>query len=295
MRQFLILLNILCFAFVAYGADPLVKSSVVYKEALDNLSQPTDIVFQDKDNWLLYSVMGKITPYSKNKAGKPYQSKDLVGGICFVELDKNYYLCDSENKLLHKLNSKFEVISTVKSTTGKMRFDPTDIVKVNDGLYYIIDNDNHRILLWNPKDMKFTGEWGRSGTDRGSLRYPFSAVVDNHDLLYVTEVMNTRVQMFSPAGRSTFEVGGWGVNPGQFYRPKGIAMLNDKYLVVSDGYLGVLQVFDLYGNFVGVVSDDNGKVRRYSSPTRIRAYGDNVAVIDYYDHTLEILSITGLK
>lgn len=288
-------MSILCWSFVAYGADQLVKSSVVMREQLDNRSIPTDIVFQDKDNWLLYSVNGKITPYSKQKAGKPYQSKDLVGGICFVEIDKNYYFCDSANKMLHKLNSKYEFVSTINSTTGKMRFDPTDIVKGSNELYYVIDNDNHRIMLWNPKDMKFTGEWGKLGLDRGLLRYPFSAVVDSHNLLYVTEVLNTRVQMFAPNGRSTFDIGTWGVEPGQLYRPKGLALLNDKYLVVSDGYLGVLQIFDTYGNFVGVVSDENGKIRRYSSPTRIRAYGDMVAVLDYYDHVLEIISITGLK
>ncbi|MDR2884685.1 MAG: hypothetical protein LBV09_06210, partial [Deferribacteraceae bacterium] len=79
MRQFLIILNILCFAFVAYAAEPAnITSSVVYRDVLDNRTAPTDIVFQNEDNWLLYSVMGIVTPYSNNKAGKSYQSKDLV-------------------------------------------------------------------------------------------------------------------------------------------------------------------------------------------------------------------------
>jgi hypothetical protein len=252
-------------------------------------------VFQDKDNWLLYSVNGLVTPYSKNKAGKPYQSKDLVGGICFVAIDNNIYYCDSQNSVLRKLNSKYETVASIGSTTGKMKFNPTDIVKLKDDLYYIIDNHNHRILLWNPKDMQFKGTWGENGLGRGQLRHPFSAVVDKYNMLQVTEVMNTRIHVFAPNGRSIRELATWGVEPGQTFRPKGLAILNDKYLVVSDGYLGVLQVFDIYGDFVGVITDESGNVRRYSSPTRIRAYGDMVAVLDYYDHILEIISITGLK
>jgi hypothetical protein len=279
---------------VAYGAERI-QSSVVFNEKLGNASSPTDIVFQDKDNWLLYSVNGKVIPYSNNKAGRPYQSRNLRGGICFVEIDKNFYFCDSQGGALRRLNSNYQVTATIESTTGNRKFNPTDVVKVRDDLYYIIDNNNHRIHSWNPQTGEFTNAWGEMGLGRGQLRFPFSAVVDNNRILYVTEVMNTRIQAFAINGRAVFTIGLWGVEPGQLFRPTGLALLHDRYLVVSDGYLGVLQIFDLYGNFVGVVTDERGNVRRYGVPTRIRAFDDLVAVLDYYEHTLEIISITGLK
>jgi hypothetical protein len=268
------------------------------REQLDNRSTPTDIIFRSASSWLLYSyVEGKITEYEGGRAVRSRKSPDLQGGICFVMLDKSIYFCDSNNGALRQLKPDYTLLRTIRATAGAggKRFNPTDVVRANNNLYYIVDNANHRVLLMNPQDGKITNQWGRMGIDRGFMRYPFSAVVDNTNLLYVSEVLNTRVQMFAPTGRSTMEIGGWGIDPGQFFRPKGLALINNKYLIVSDGYLGVLQAFDLQGNFVGVITDASGNVRRYASPTRIRAFGDRLAVLDYYNNVFEVLSISGLK
>ncbi len=296
MKRLVIVLLFLCAACIAHGQDILIPSTVVLREQLDNRSTPTDIIFKSKDNWLLYSaVEGRVTEYDRNRPGKVYKSQDLKDGICFVELDRSIYFCDSRNRALRQLNTDYSLIRTIRAAPAGALFDPTDIVKANMYLYYVVDNDNHRILLMTPQDGRFTNQWGRMGYDRGMLRYPFSAVVDNANLLYVTEVLNTRVQMFAPTGRGTLEIGSWGVEPGQLYRPKGLALMHNKYLIISDGYLGVLQIFDVYGNFVGVITDEQGKVRRYASPTRIRAYDDRLAVLDYYDNVFEVISIPGLK
>ena len=295
MKRLLIPIILAFFVCAAYGADT-VSSVVVMREQLDNRSIPTDIIFRSADNWLLYSyVEGKVTEYNGNKPGKVYQSQNLKDGVCLVELDGAIYFCDSKNRSLRLLNKDYSLIRTIRAAPDRAPFDPTDVVKVNAGLYYVVDNDNHRILLMTPQDGKFADQWGGMGIGRGRLRYPFSAVVDKTSLLYVTDVLNTRVQMFAPNGRGTLEIGDWGVEPGQFYRPKGLALINDKYLVVSDGYLGVLQVFDVYGTFIGVVADERGAVRKYSSPTRIRAYGNRIAVLDYYEGLLEIISLSGLQ
>jgi len=296
MNRFLVVSIFVCLACVAYGQDILIPSTMVMREQLDNRSTPTDIIFKNSDDWLLYSaVEGRITEYKENRAVKIYESQYLKDGICFVELDRSIYFCDSKNRVLRQLNTDYTLIRTISAAPGRAPFDPTDIVKGNTYLYFVVDNDNHRILLMTPQNGDFTGQWGQMGYDRGMLRYPFSAVFDNANLLYVTEVLNTRVQMFAPTGRSTLEIGSWGVEPGQLYRPKGLALMHNKYLIVSDGYLGVLQIFDVYGTFIGVVADEQGNIRRYSSPTRIRAYGDRLAVLDYYDNLFEVITIQGLK
>ena len=84
----------------------------------------------------------------------------------------------------------------------------------------------------------------------------------------MVEPINTRVQVLNPDGKFVGFIGGWGVKPGQLFRPKGVATYADK-IFVTDSYLGSVQVFDLSGNFLGVLADADGEAMKFITPMGI--------------------------
>jgi len=98
---------------------------------------------------------------------------------------------------------------------------------------------------------------------------PFLLDIDQEGNLYVVEVINTRVTVLAPDGKQLSTIGGWGVEKGEFYRPKGVAVDTQKRVFVSDSYLGVIQVFDQDGNIICVLKDEHGSLIKFVTPTGI--------------------------
>jgi streptogramin lyase len=85
--------------------------------------------------------------------------------------------------------------------------------------------------------------------------------------LYVVDVINTRVQVLNSQGSFVAEIGGWGVEKGEFFRPKGVAVDKNNRVYVSDSYTGVIQVFESSGEFYGALGDPaTGKVKKFRTP-----------------------------
>jgi DNA-binding beta-propeller fold protein YncE len=84
----------------------------------------------------------------------------------------------------------------------------------------------------------------------------------------VVEPINTRVQVLNSSGKFVRFVGGWGVMPGQLFRPKGVVVWGNRVLV-TDSYLGSIQAFDLDGSLLGVLTDAAGAPMKFTTPTGI--------------------------
>jgi hypothetical protein len=64
-------------------------------------------------------------------------------------------------------------------------------------------------------------------------------------------------------------IGGWGVDLGQFYRPKGVCVDKKGIVFVSDSVLGVIQTFHSNGDFNAVLGTENGEVLKWKTPLGI--------------------------
>lgn len=85
------------------------------------------------------------------------------------------------------------------------------------------------------------------GTGPGQFRYPGFAAVGSGGLLYVSDGLNARVQVFDRAGKFVREIGRRGDGPGTFARPKGVALDSEGHLYVVDAAFGNVQLFDDHG------------------------------------------------
>jgi DNA-binding beta-propeller fold protein YncE len=214
-----------------------------------------------------------------NSSGKylsSFGSRGKGGGKCDTPLgidsarDGSIYLADSGNRLIQVFDAsgsfRFQFPVQVKDSLRPP--DPVDVVIDEEkDRCYVIDNDNHRVLVYTKDGSRLVEQWGTSGEKPGEFQFPFLAALDNQSTLYVVDVLNTRVQAINHEGRALAYIGKWGVDRGQFYRPKGVALDKKERIYVSDSYLGVVQVFKRYRKFLGVLGNGDGEVVRFKTPT----------------------------
>ncbi|MBW1752148.1 MAG: NHL repeat-containing protein [Deltaproteobacteria bacterium] len=180
------------------------------------------------------------------------------------------YIADSGNHRVQifKPNGNYIAEMKIPSKNGNLS-DPTDVV-VDDSRNrcYIVDNDNHRILVYDLATLTLIDTYGTPGTDKRAFRYPFLITLNKAKYLYIVDVINTRVQVLNPDGLFVAFIGGWGVEKGEFFRPKGVAIDKESRVFVSDSYMGIIQVFDSNGEFHAVVGDpEKGAVKKFVTPT----------------------------
>ena len=84
---------------------------------------------------------------------------------------------------------------------------PTSIAKDSRGNYFITDSGNHRIRKFDPQWQEIMS-FGEKGSEPGQFQYPLCVTVAPNDLLYVADLNNERVQVFSPFGQYLFAIDG---------------------------------------------------------------------------------------
>ena len=218
---------------------------------------------------VVYNAEGQFQFQFGSRGNEPGQLLFPLG--IATSPDGKIYVADSGNHRFQVFAEDGKPINAVALPTVSSGNppDPTDTVvdPLRERLY-ITDNDNHCILVYNLTTHKYESVWGGPGQGERQFRFPFLLDISPQGYLLVVEPINTRVQVLNPDGKFVGFIGGWGVKPGQLFRPKGVATCADQ-IFVTDSYLGSIQVFELSGGFLGVLADADGKVIKFVTPTGI--------------------------
>lgn len=189
-----------------------------------------------------------------------------------VDADGAVYIADAGNHRIQKFTADGAFLQQVALPPLDGRpADPVDVAVIpGQNRCYVADNDNHRILVVDLPKGKIVDILGEKGTGELQFRYPFLMAVSADARLYAVDVINTRVQAIDASGAFQNFVGGWGVEKGEFFRPKGVAVDPQGRVLVSDSYLGVVQVFDPNGTFHGALGEPAlRKVMKFRTPVGI--------------------------
>ena len=185
--------------------------------------------------------------------------------------DGKVYVADSGNHRFQVFSADGKGLKVVPlpSTASGVPPDPTDVA-IDDARQqlYVVDNDNHKLHVYNLSNNNFEQVWGGPGQGRRQFRFPFLIDTSSKGYVLVVEPINTRVQVLNSSGKFVCFIGGWGVKPGQLFRPKGIVTFEDR-VFVTDSYLGRVQVFNMTGDFVGMLTDSEGGSIQFTTPTGI--------------------------
>jgi len=122
--------------------------------------------------------------------------------------------------------------------------------------------------------------WGTGGSGDGQFLTCMDAAVGAAGNVYVTDLQNQRVQVFSSDGTFLFKWGSYGQGPGQFYNPTGIALDAAGNVYMAEQFNDRVQKFSASGEFltmwgsggvdsvhgIVVVGDDGlGRVRAFDT------------------------------
>ena len=121
-------------------------------------------------------------------------------------------------------------------------------VSVHGDSVFCVDNRNHRIVVFR-KPGASPEIWGKRGEAPGQFQSPFRIAADSSGRLFVTDVMNARVQWFSAFGKHLGTLKRFGAAEGKIFRPTGIALDLRGRVWIGDSYTGLVQLFEERGNF----------------------------------------------
>ncbi len=245
-----------------------------------SLSLPTDVVVDRKGNiYVLDGVHNSVKVFDRKgrflrKFGRLGNTKggfDTPVGIG-IDSEDNIYVCDTKNGriVVFKKTGEFVRDLVLKPEERGMAVPrPVDISVDDDrGLLYITDNANHMVLVYT-KAGAFIRTWGGRGVGEDEFRYP-ATLTFMGPKLFVVDVLGTRLQVINiETGVFAGQIGRWGVLPGEFFRPKGVAVDRDGFIYVTDSYMDVIQGFTEFGELVFILGDENDNIRRFTSPASI--------------------------
>jgi len=108
---------------------------------------------------------------------------------------------------------------------------------------FCVDNRNHKVLVFR-KPGSPPESWGKRGEGPGEFQSPFRLSIDPTGRVFVTDVLNARVQWFSPFGQHLGTLKRFGAGEGKIFRPTGLALDTRGRIWVGDSYTGLVQRFD---------------------------------------------------
>ncbi|WP_153304801.1 NHL repeat-containing protein [Desulfocapsa sulfexigens] len=243
----------------------------------EEFNQPSDVaVARNGTIYVVDGVNGKIKAFSPSgkplfTIGRPGTDPGEFAFPLGIGLDESgrVYVADSRNSRIQIFSATGDFISEipVPALNGE-KSDPTDVVADSSGKWcFVADNNNHRILQFDIATKKLINSYGKPGAEKWEFRYPFLMHLHRDKDLYIVDVINTRVQVLNTEGKFVTFVGGWGVEKGHFFRPKGITVDKNGLSYVSDSYMGVVQLFNITGTFHSVLGDPTtGKVKKFVTP-----------------------------
>jgi tripartite motif-containing protein 71 len=268
-----------------------------------NFSQPSDVsVSKDGLIYVVDGVNNKIKVFNQDgKLAFSFGRKGSLNGQLNYPLgiaiddSGKIYVADSGNHRVQIFNSTGRYINQIKlPTEDRNPPDPTDVaVNMSGNRLYVVDNENHYILIYELSTLKLIKTFGAPGAEEREFRYPFLIALDKDNYMYITDVVNTRVQVFNPDGLFVTVIGGWGVEKGEFFRPKGVAVDKNNRLYVSDSYMGVIQVFKQDGEFHSAVGDPTkGAVKKFIKPMGLFIDNNNrLYVVEMFAERVSVYSI----
>ena len=159
---------------------------------------------------------------------------------------------------------------------------------------YVADTGKERVAVFDADTFKFLRAIGGppkkvGDDDPGTLSKPSNVAVDREGLIYVSDTMNNRIQIFDADGEFVSMFGKSGDGPGTFARPKGIAIDTDGHIWIADAYQNRVEIFDKEGHLLAFFGSGGTLPGQFGVPAGVYFDKKNrVYVTDQLEGRLQI-------
>jgi DNA-binding beta-propeller fold protein YncE len=131
---------------------------------------------------------------------------------------------------------------------------PSGLTVDRHGRLLVADTHFYRVLIYSASgELLFQIGDGVQGTTPGRFGYPTDVVIDRAGNFYVADYGdNDRIQVFSPEGKWLRQWGGHGYAPGEFLKPRALAIDDRDRISVADSCNHRVQVFNTSGKLLAL-------------------------------------------
>lgn len=165
---------------------------------------------------------------------------------CALDDESRLYIADAQRKQIIVFDKAGKYLFAIGDGSSEK---PTDVI-VYQGKIWTTDLYGHQIKVYdkNTSELLFTFPQ----IQKGHPSYLFSPT--NLDIfdgeIYVTDTGDACIKVFSDVGDFLRKIGGFGKHPGQFVRPKGVAVDRQGRLFVVDAAFENVQIFNKNSNIL---------------------------------------------
>jgi hypothetical protein len=143
--------------------------------------------------------------------------------------------------------------------------------------------------------FSFVAKWGSSGSGNGQFNSPHGVAVDASGDVYVSDLLNARVEKFDSSGNFLTEWGSAGSGDGQFDLPLGLAVDPSGDVYVADVLNDRIEEFDSNGGFLRKWGSSGSGDGQFNHPFGVAVDGSgNVYVTDQQNNRVEKFDSTGV-
>jgi len=210
-----------------------------------------------------------------------------------VALDgqENLYVVEQEKKGISVFDHQQKRIRFITDPSIER---PTGIALDRErGKIYLADTGHTKSKEHTIKILNLAGELvGKIGKEKGDgpgqFLFPTYLALDPKGNLYVTDTLNSRVQMFDPDGKYVKSFGQRGNAWGMFDKPKGVAVDSFGNVYVADSGWSNVQIFNQKGEVLLFFGGRGPIPGMLKNPTAVAIDKENrIYVADYLNHRVE--------
>lgn len=244
---------------------------------------PLWVAVSDKHVWVSDSTQSNVQAFDHSGTYVSQFSVANAGPVVFYN-DELYVLDTAAHQV--------EVYSTAGALqrswgsfgTGNSQFVGMGGISVWDGEVYVVDSTRVRVFT---TAGTYVRKWGSAGDGESEFNWP-KAICAYHDMVWVADTGNFRVQQFTKSGLFIREFGEYGTGDGELDAPVGLCAYDEQVFVVEQNNCRI-QVFDDEGNWLKVYGSDGSGTNEFSAPWGICHANGRLYVGDVGNSRTQIL------
>ena len=143
---------------------------------------------------------------------------------------------------------------------GCERFKPAAVAVFGSKLY-VADLAAHRVEVFSISDGGHVASLGEIGSGLGQFYYPTGVATDEAGNVFISDMMNGRVQVFDQTYKAVLSMGQLGNRYGDMAKPRHLAIGSDDVVFIADAEFAHVHLFNTEGRLLmllGGVEDRAG-------------------------------------
>jgi hypothetical protein len=165
---------------------------------------------------------------------------------CYVDERNWLYIADGKRQQIIVFDESGKYVTSFGENEN---FKPTALF-VSDGKIWVANIMNHKILVYDKTTYQLLKQFPDIEPGAPGYLYQPTYIWVTNDRYYVSDFGDFRIKTYNQNFEFVDSIGSYGKMPGQFVRPKGIAVDRDNYLYVVDAAFENVQIFNDQGEFM---------------------------------------------